>query len=523
VRVTQAVVAIGLCVWEACASHTPPPTATADSGRAVLARLDAADALVRAGCLDCLLDAFGAYESIRVASTTFGPMGFRAATGSVRAALLIELHERELGMSDDGYLQRARDLLMGYSDLDQTFQPLVAILDTIQRRSSRVGGASVDPAALGRFRLVQANRAAWLDLLHTRADGDELAASLWIAFSCANDPPAERSPAALAAALPRLHDAPGALYELGTCGPIDVNTLSDLLRREPRFKEVEFWLGMRELAQQHLDDAQADLTTAFDWHPRWPSAALALADISMTAENVAGALRLYDVTLSLSPDMPDASVGRVRALSYLGRYTDALAGVDDLERIHWFPGEAAYWRAWNEVELGRLEDSWTHVQQAELLWVNADVSKLAGIVAMKRGELATARGRFESARGLNPADCETLVYLGGVHADLRDWARSADVLVAAATCLQDDKADLARQIAALEASGGQPERVAHQTASRRQRLASADRVLAQSWFNTAADEFNLSRKAEARVYAERIVDDPQFGARARDLIAQLDK
>ena len=59
------------------------------------------------------------------------------------------------------------------------------------------------------------------------------------------------------------------------------------------------------------------------------------------------------------------------------------------------------------------------MQQAERLWVNADVSKLAGIVAMKRGELATARGRFESARGLNPADCETLVYLGGVHADLR--------------------------------------------------------------------------------------------------------
>jgi hypothetical protein len=102
VRVTQVVVVIGLCVWEACASHTPPPTATADSGRAVLARLDAADALVRAGCLDCLSDAFGVYESVRMASTTVAPTGVRAATGSVRAALLIELHERELGMSDDG-------------------------------------------------------------------------------------------------------------------------------------------------------------------------------------------------------------------------------------------------------------------------------------------------------------------------------------------------------------------------------------------------------------------------------------
>ena len=206
------------------------------------------------------------------------------------------------------------------------------------------------------------------------------------------------------------------VYELSTCGLIDDIGLSELLQREPRFKEVEFWLGVRELAQQHLDEAQAHLTTAFDWHPKWPSAALTLAGVYMTAEDLNGAVRLYDVTLRLFPDLPDAIIGRVRALSYLGRYTDALAGVDDLARIRWFPGEEAYWRAWNEVQLGRLEDSWTHVQQAERLWVSADVSKLAGIIAVKRGELALARERFETARGLNPADCETLVHLGGVHA-----------------------------------------------------------------------------------------------------------
>ena len=125
--------------------------------------------------------------------------------------------------------------------------------------------------------------------------------------------------------------------------------------------------------------------------------------------------------------------------------------------------------------------------------MNADVSKLAGIVAMKRGELATARGRFESARGLNPADCETLVYLGGVHADLRDWARSVDLFVAAATCLQDEKADLARQIAALEASGGPPDASSAAICRARSAFSSCRQLAAAS--NTSAERSQSRRSA----------------------------
>jgi hypothetical protein len=43
----------------------------------------------------------------------------------------------------------------------------------------------------------------------------------------------------------------------------------------------------------------------------------------------------------------------------------------------------------------------------------------------------------------------------------------------------------------------------------------------QSWFNAAADCFNLARKAEARQYADKVVADTQFGARARDLLSRL--
>ena len=44
---------------------------------------------------------------------------------------------------------------------------------------------------------------------------------------------------------------------------------------------------------------------------------------------------------------------------------------------------------------------------------------------------------------------------------------------------------------------------------------------ATSWFNTAVAFFNLSRKGEARQYAEKVVADEQFADRAKDLLSRL--
>ena len=46
-------------------------------------------------------------------------------------------------------------------------------------------------------------------------------------------------------------------------------------------------------------------------------------------------------------------------------------------------------------------------------------------------------------------------------------------------------------------------------------------MTATSWFNIAVSYFNLSRKDEAREYAEKVADDEQFGERARDLLSRL--
>ena len=42
-----------------------------------------------------------------------------------------------------------------------------------------------------------------------------------------------------------------------------------------------------------------------------------------------------------------------------------------------------------------------------------------------------------------------------------------------------------------------------------------------SWYNTAVSYFSLSKKEQAREFAEKVNTDDEFGERARQLLAQL--
>jgi hypothetical protein len=115
-------------------------------------------------------------------------------------------------------------------------------------------------------------------------------------------------------------------------------------------------------------------------------------------------------------------------------------------------------------------------------------------------------------------------YLGTVLAEQREWARSAEGFMAAAGCFDQWQEAIEGQIARIRAgaaAGVLSERQAGQIARRERQLAAQARMRATSWFNTAAACFNLTRYAEARQYAMQVLDDPQFGDRARDLMSLI--
>ena len=490
-------------------------------------RLAEADALIQAGCFDCLRDALAKYQGVR---TVVGapPAAIEVATeGVVRAAGLLALRERELGFVDSGYLRVARDALAARSCAAgfQPCQPVSQILDIIDLLPSRtagtIGRAPSSDAQLERLREFSRNRQSWQSLLRDSAGQDSLTAYAWLSFICGTTEGLAMTLDAVLAPVGGAADTPLLMFKRASCFFVQRAQLEALLTQDPRFVEVTYLLGQYAMGQRELDEADQLFQQAYAWHPQWPVLTLAIANVALTAEEFDRSLEFYGKTLELEPHAADALLGKARSLTYLDRHEAAIAVTDQLLGERWLPGDAHYWRALNEAQLGRIEAAWIDIEDADKLLINDQVPKLAGIIAYRRLQLDVARAKFEISRARNPNDCETGFYLGIVFADQRVWDRTADTFVATARCLENAEQELMRDIEKIRTSKDPPARQARQIARREQQIASGRRMLATSSFNTAVAYFSLSRNEEARQFAETVKDDEQFGERAREILSRL--
>jgi tetratricopeptide (TPR) repeat protein len=495
-------------------SAAPPPPTPAQ-------RLASADALIRQGCLDCLIEAFGQYDLLRTI-----PSAVDAGTaGAVRSAALIALRERELGMSDEGYVQRARLLLAGVPGQLAGLRLVLDVVDALP-----VGTMTRTPTSdldLQRSQMLRANQAAWRTTLREAAAADEFGAYIWLAFACASET-RDVSTETLLAPTEALRDAPIIAFRRAICRGLRPDPLRALVERDPRWVEAKYFLGSYDVGlmtsgQDKLDEADRLFSEAYAWRSEWPALTQSIANVAMTVEEFDRAELFYDRTLAVEPLAVDALLGKARAQTYLGKAVDAIATTDRLLAARWFVGDARYWRALNESELERNDEAWTDVELADKLLINAEVPKLAGLIAYRRRELDVSRGKFELANRRNPRDCETAYYLGIVLAEQREWPRTALVLLSACDCLQEAEIAYTEEIAKIRASNDPPERQAKKIARREQYIAKGRRYLATSWFDAAVAYYNLSKPAEARRYAEKVTGDEQFGERAKEILSRLSK
>jgi len=514
--------AIPAAVALAVSACAPKPVKVAVAPVDFQPRLAEADALVRIGCFDCLLKAFDEYDAVRRAPAAPAPILEAATIGAIRTALLLDLRERELGMLDDGYLERARGLAAGRSDALDPRSILFAFVDAVSWRIPEVE-TTTDDLMLDRARRLGLNRDQWKEQFRAEIGDRPFGAYLWLAFACASGEALRMSSDELTAPVAPLADAPIVQFKRAICPTINIKALDQLREREPRFLEANYFLGVQSILQGRLDDADAYLRRAYAWHAKWPAVTLSLGNLAMTAEDFEPALAFYDETLDTVPTQRDAMLGRLKALTYLVRHEDAIRAADTILRDKWNRGEAYYWRAWNELQLGRLEEAWTDVEDAWKLWMRSDVAKLAGTIAYRRSQLDTARDKFATAYRMNPNDCEAGYYLGLVHADQRSWAASADALTSAAACMDTAEQRITEEIARIQAWSAAADRKARAIARREQEIRTLRRMRATSWFDTAVAFFNLSRTDEARRFAEKVSDDEEFGARAKSILTQIEK
>ena len=503
-----------LLTASACAPRRPAAVVT-PAAPTPAERLASADALVRAGCLDCLIAAYGEYDLLRAF-----PFAKDAATaGAVRAAALIARRERELGLVDDGYGQRARLLLTGAFNLPNWLPTLLDIIDVLPASGAGMTRTPTSDLELERMRVLRLNGDAWRARLRELASIDELGAYVWLAFTCGASETRDLSLDELFEPVAAFRDAPLIAFKRATCRGVETAQLQSLFDRDPRFVETRYYLGLFAVGERKLDEADKWFEEAYAWRQQWPTLTQSIANVAMTSEEFERALTFYDRTLEMEPHAVDALLGKVRALTYLGRNVDAIATVDLLLAERWFVGDARYWRALNESELERNDEAWTDIEAAAKLLINAEVPKLAGLIAYRRHELDVSRAKFEQAHTRNPNDCETRFYLGVVLAEQGVWNLTAEVLVDTGRCLENAERGLNDEIAAIRASTDPPARQALKIARRELFLAKTRRMTATSWFDIAVAYYNLSRKTEARQFAEKVADDEQFGERAREILS----
>jgi tetratricopeptide (TPR) repeat protein len=501
-----------LVVLSACAHPKPiPPPLDLHS-----ARLAAAAAQLKAGCLDCLMNSFREYDALRAIPAAAAD----ATAGVVRSAALIAIRQRELGMVDEGYLQRARAAAVAQPGLPASLVGTLDVIEALSPASVGAGRATSD-LDLERMRLMRTNREAWTAMLKEGAASEIAAAYTWLSFACGTSEFRTLSRDDLLAPAAPFGDTPLLRYRTALCRTVEGERLQALLAAEPRFHEIEFAQGQALVARQKLDDADAGFDKAYRWHQAWPTLTLAIANVGMTAEEFERAATMYEATLEYEPKAVDALLGKVRALTFLGRNEEAIAAVDVLLAERWYVGDGRYWRAVNETQLERFDEAWADIELAAKLLVNADVPKLAGIIAYRRRELEVSRAKFDESLKRKHNDCETGYYLGLVLAELSQWPRASEIMPSAARCLQEAEERMKTEIAEIRAGDDPPARKERKIAKREQSIATGRRWIATSWFNTAVAFYNLARPGNAREYAERIVDDEQFGDRARDLLARL--
>ena len=517
--ITRLLVLVGLVALGACSRAPLKPAAATPAGPTPTERLAAADRLVRAGCLDCLLEAYREYQSLR----SFASAGNSATTGAIRAGALIALRQRELGMVDEGHLTAVKELASSTPGLPAWVADTLEVVDVLP---PTIGGVIRPPssdAELEKSRLMRRNSAAYQKVLRDFSEVDELSAYAWVALACGSIEMRDVKTSDIFASVSTFTDAPLLAFKEATCRGINAERLTAIAAAEPRFAETTYLLGLVEIGRRKLDEAEAQFDRAYAWRPRWPALTLSMGNVAMTGEEFEKAERMYRETLAADPHAADALLGEVKALTYLGRPVDAIAAVDRLLGERWHLGDARYWRALNENQLSRYDEAWSDIEESAKLLINAEVPKLAGIIAYRRQQLDTSRAKFEESRQRDSNDCETAFYLGVVLSDQKSWARAAGVLRGAVSCLEAAEAEAIRDIATIRDSTDPPERKARQIARREKRIADGRRMIATSWFNTAVAYYSLSRKEEARQFAEKVAADDQFGDRAKEILTRLSK
>lgn len=432
-----------------CATSRPPDRPATPSAPVDVARL------IRHGCYRCLEQAFAEADARG------------ATTQAFEAASLLVLRSKELGLSTEPWLERARALASADTSLTMSLT-MVEAIPPHPMSDDRDGLFDVRARTQAR-----ASLAAWRESLRSRATSNVFRLYLDVALVCGFGTLKEDD-RSFTGQVDAEATAPVYQYRIGICDPAHASRLKTLRDSDADFVDADFALGRYAIDDPIAPDPEEALrrlqsaATAF---PRSPVIAVTVGNVYRRWEEWADALKAYDGALVVSPNHPESLIGRTISLSHLMRPDEAIATATRLiDGGQWHLGEAYYWRSWNQLRLERHDLARADADRAKTLMANAAVFVLSGVIEWRVRRLATAEQEFERAIGIDFGECEAALDLGVVRDERRKPAEALAAFRQARQCYELSIALRREAIAKIQAGPGTETAKARDTARHQREL-----------------------------------------------------
>jgi hypothetical protein len=473
--------------------------------------LDQADALVRQGCYDCLLEARAAYARVAVGKARPLVVG-----RLFEVDLLLALREKELAMNFQPAIDRAKALA---SELPAALEPSRYLDLVLAVPSDDMGTPQSEDLAFRRARAAFIPRIdgeiVWLQ---TAGLGAPFRQYLSHAIDCMYLRRARPTGQLPRAAVRRdvTPDAPPLVaYRIGICDVPKREVLEKVKADEPRFVETAFFLArlaVSEAAQSGKGRPREPLAESYGRFPTSPSVTYLNANYNQLGGDCRVALRFYDETLALKPLHENALLGRTVCLTYLKRTDEAIAAATHMIGVKPFNiDEAYYWRAWNHHFLKDLPAARRDINSAKALRSNLRIHTLAGIIEHDQDDLGPAFSDLTDATSGREggANCTGFWYLGLVQIKRSQWTDSARYFEIAMNCYVAAVQESEGAILALEANPDiDPEFRTRQVANFRIQIETDRSQQYASAFNAANHYARGGEPEKAKVLIEIAAKDP---------------
>jgi tetratricopeptide (TPR) repeat protein len=480
-----------------------------------------ADAMYGRGCYVGLRQAYKLYEK----AFKVPVLKEKATEKLLKTAILLGLRERELGILEETYLPKAKDIVATSSSFED-YSILLQAASAIPRNTIGVVGDSAEGRDRSPLSLedVKADVEQWIELFMRKSAAEDVYAYVAIGFYPLFSSLIEEK-LDIESIEQSFPDSPLIWYRMAQQPWGNPLVLEKLALDDPQFHEVHFVLGQKAMERRMLVTAERKFLKAYEELPQSSTLVISLASIYFAFEELDTSLEFYEKTLELAPYHRDALLGKAMCLSYIGRHEEAIDACNHIFALgKYYIGESHYWLAWNLNETGRWEEAWENIEAAKKhLTGNAEVSLLAGKIAFNQKRLEEAEKNLRESNKLDASNGDSFYYLGKIKNMQEDWLNAGAYFDSASSRYEIQENEILKKIEEIRDSEFSEERKKKHLSRKTSQLKMMQLTKATSWFNAAAGFYNAGYPKKALQLAEKAASHRALKEKAEELLNLVKK